>query len=154
MASPALRLFAGPLAAAAIRADGLQPQQVRAFPAAAGGPTWPEMVAALSLSGLARELALNCELRQLEGAVCLLRLPQSQAHLQMKPSPDKLQQALSEYLGRSVTVRIELGQPESETPAATAGRERQARLADAVDAIEQDIFVRDAIDVQIGRAHV
>jgi hypothetical protein len=38
MASPALRLFAGPVAAAAIRADGLQPQQVRAFPAAAGGP--------------------------------------------------------------------------------------------------------------------
>ncbi len=117
----------------------------RASPAVSA--TWPEMVAALSLSGLARELALNCELRQLEGAVCLLRLPQSQAHLQMKPSPDKLQQALSEYLGRSVTVRIELGQPESETPAATAGRERQARQADAVDAIEQDIFVRDAIDV-------
>ncbi len=108
---------------------------------------WPEIVAALSLSGLARELALNCELRRLEEGVCLLRLPQSQAHLQMKPSPDKLQQALSEYLGRNVAIRIELGQPESETPAATAGRERQVRQTLAVDAIEQDLFVRDAIDV-------
>ncbi len=38
MGAPALRLHAGPLALAAIRAEGLRPQQVRAYPAAAGGP--------------------------------------------------------------------------------------------------------------------
>ncbi|MDD2883555.1 MAG: DNA polymerase III subunit gamma/tau [Dechloromonas sp.] len=108
---------------------------------------WPELLAALPLSGLARELALNCELRQLDEGLCILCLPQSQAHLQMKPSPDRLQQALCDHLGRAVTVRIELGSPEGDTPAVAAGRERQARQARAVDAIEQDIFVRDAIDL-------
>jgi len=113
---------------------------------AAGEGDWHRIVAALSLSGLARELAQNCELRQLADGQCLLRLSPKQGHLQMKPNPERLQQALAEYLGNPVQLRIELGENEVDTPAATAGRQRQEQQERAVNAIAQDVFVRDVID--------
>ena len=92
-----------------------------AAPAAGPAGDWHQIVAALSVSGLARELAQNCELRRLDEGLCLLRLSPKQGHLQMKPSPERLQQALAEYLGRPVQLRIEVGDIEVDTPAATAG---------------------------------
>jgi DNA polymerase-3 subunit gamma/tau len=109
-------------------------------------PDWHQVVEQLQLSGLPRTLAQNCELRQLNEDACLLRLAPESAHLQMKPAPERLQQALSEYLGRPVLVRFELAKNVEDTPAETASRERRERQQEAVAAIEQDSFVRDAID--------
>jgi len=113
----------------------------------AAATDWRGIVANLNLSGLARELAQHCELRRLGESDCLLRLPPTHGHLQMKPSPDRLQQALSDYFGRPILLRFELADVEAETPAASAGRERQARQDKAMAAIEQDSFVRDVIEV-------
>jgi DNA polymerase-3 subunit gamma/tau len=107
---------------------------------------WHQIVAALPLSGLARELAQNCELGHLAESQCLLRLSPAQGHLQMKPAPDRLQQALSEYFGRPLLLRIELAQNEIDTPAATVGRQRQQLQERAATSIAQDTFVRDVID--------
>ncbi|MBS1139591.1 MAG: ATPase, central region [Proteobacteria bacterium] len=114
--------------------------------ASSGEMDWHQIVASLSLSGLARELAQNCELRQLGESQCLLRLSPAQGHLQMKPNPDRLQQALSEYFGRPLLVRIELAQNETVTPAETVGRQRQEQQERAATAIAQDTFVRDVIE--------
>ena len=122
------------------------PPAAPAAPVAAQASDWHQIVAALSVSGLARELAQNCELRRLEDGLCLLRLSPKQGHLQMKPSPERLQQALGEYLGRPVQLRIEVGDIEVDTPAATAGRQRQELQERAASAIAQDGFVRDMID--------
>ncbi|HEX6734209.1 MAG TPA: DNA polymerase III subunit gamma/tau [Azonexus sp.] len=111
-----------------------------------GEQDWNTIVAALQLSGLARTLAQHCELRRIEGEECLLRLAPAHSHLQMKPAPERLQQALGEYFGRPLRLRFELADNESDTPAATAGRERQARQERAEVAIEQDGFVRDVIE--------
>lgn len=108
---------------------------------------WHQLVANLPLSGMARTLALQCELRELADTYCLLRLPTEQKHLQMKPAQDKLQQALSEHFQRPLTLKIELGQPTAETPAASAGRLRQEKQALAVDAIQNDVFVQEAISL-------
>jgi DNA polymerase-3 subunit gamma/tau len=110
------------------------------------GSEWHEIVAALQLNGLARELAQHCELRQLGETECVLRLAPAHGHLQMKPAPDKLQQALREHLGRPVALRFELAQTETDTPAATVGRERRERQEQAIASIEQDSFVRDVIE--------
>ena len=122
------------------------PLSAPAAPAAGPAGDWHQIVAALSVSGLARELAQNCELRGLDEGLCLLRLSPKQGHLQMKPSPERLQQALAEYLGRPVQLRIEVGDIEVDTPAATAGRQRQELQERAASAIAQDGFVRDMID--------
>ncbi len=110
------------------------------------GARWRQMVADLQINGLARELAQHCELRELSEFECVLRISPAHGHLQMKPAPDKLRQALSDYLGRAITLRFELAQTESETPAATVGRERLQRQEQAMASIERDSFVREVIE--------
>jgi len=107
---------------------------------------WAAIVAALPLSGLARTLAQHCELRRIDESECLLRLAPAQAHLQMKPAPERLQQALSDYFARPLRLNVELAANEAVTPAAAVDRERQARQARAEAAIAGDGFVRDAIE--------
>lgn len=108
---------------------------------------WHAVVPRLRLSGMARELAQHCELRQQDGAQIVLRLPPLHRHLQMKPAQEKLQQALSDYCGRAMALRIELAEVEGATPAATMQQERRERQERAVAAIETDGFVRDAIEL-------
>jgi len=117
-----------------------------AYKADAAGSEWHEIVAALQLNGLARELAQHCELRELGETECVLRLAPAHGHLQMKPAPDKLQKALREHFRRSLVLRFELAQTETDTPAATVGRERRERQEQAIASIEQDSFVRDVIE--------
>jgi DNA polymerase-3 subunit gamma/tau len=112
----------------------------------AGDADWHQVVAALALSGMARELAQNCELRRLDESECVLRLSPAKTHLQMKPGPDKLQQALSEHFGRALKVRFELAPNELDTPAETVGRQRQERQDQAHASITRDAFIRDAIE--------
>lgn len=115
-------------------------------PPESSGADWHEIVSALPISGLARTLAQHCELRALDKTECLLRLAPAHSHLQMKPAPERLQQALVEHFGRPMHLRFELADNESETPAVAAGRERQDRQDRATAAIEQDPFVRDVIE--------
>lgn len=107
---------------------------------------WHQIVSLLQLSGLSRALAQHCELRSIDENECLLRLAPALSHLQMKPAPERLQQALCDYFGRPLKLRFELAQQEADTPAVTAGREKQERQAGAIASIEQDAFVRDVIE--------
>lgn len=111
-----------------------------------GESSWPQIVAQLPISGMARELAQQCELRELGPAACLLRLPPEQRHLLMKPAQDKVQQALGEHFARPMALRIEVAAVESATPAASAQRERVERQGRAVAAIESDSFVLEALE--------
>jgi DNA polymerase-3 subunit gamma/tau len=65
----------------------------------------------------------------------------------MKPAQDKLQQALSDYLGRAIQLRIELAGVLGVTPAAEAQRSRKKLRESAVASIEQDGFVREIIEM-------
>jgi len=141
-----MRIVAEAAASSAIVPPKVQPAAAVAYKADAAGGEWHEIVAALQLNGLARELAHHCELRELGETECVLRLAPAHGHLQMKPAPDKLQQALREHLGRPLVLRFELAQTESDTPAATVGRERRERQEQAIASIEQDSFVRDVIE--------
>jgi DNA polymerase-3 subunit gamma/tau len=104
------------------------------------------MVAALQLNGLARELAQHCELIEIGESGCVLRLAPVHGHLQMKPAPERLQQALSTYLGRPVAVRLEIAPTEGDTPAGAVDRERREQQEEAVASIRKDAFVRDVIE--------
>ena len=108
---------------------------------------WHLILPALSLGGMARELAQHCELRSCEEAMVVLRLSPAHKHLQMKPAFDKLQQSLSDYFGRPIQLSIELAAIESATPAVTAQAERRERQEKAIGAIEKDDFVRDVIEM-------
>jgi DNA polymerase-3 subunit gamma/tau len=108
---------------------------------------WHDILLALKLGGMARELAQHCELRSVDAGRVLLRLSPMHRHLQMKPAQDKLQQSLSEYFGRSLQLTIDLEVVAGDTPAAAAQRQRRERQEQAVASVEQDEFVREVIDL-------
>lgn len=110
-------------------------------------PDWEGVLAALPLTGLARELAHHCELRQWEQGRVALRLSPSHRHLQMRQAQDKLQQALADHLQCPIMLKIEVAETESATPAANAERERVERYDAAIAAIEKDGFVREVIEM-------
>jgi DNA polymerase-3 subunit gamma/tau len=130
----------GPVAPVVMMAPAVRPETPRVV------DDWHAIVDELQLSGLARELAQHCELRELNETDCLLRLAPGHGHLQMKPSPEKIQVALSAYVGRPLVIRFETAKTEMDTPAATAGRERKEHQERAISSIEQDLFVRDVIE--------
>jgi len=105
------------------------------------------MLAALKVSGMARELAQHCELRERQGGRIVLRLAPAHRHLLMKPAQDKLQQALGEYFGSPQQLAVELEATSGETPAASAQRDRRQRQDRAIAAVEQDGFVREVIEM-------
>ena len=108
---------------------------------------WHEILASLKLGGMARELGQHCELLKVDSNRVFLRLSPTHRHLQIKPAQDKLQQALSDYLGRPVQLSIDLEEIVGDTPAAVAQRLRRERQDQAVASVEQDEFVREVIDI-------
>jgi DNA polymerase-3 subunit gamma/tau len=108
---------------------------------------WHEILQAIKLGGMARELAQHCELRVVDEAKIVLCLSPVHRHLQMKPAQDKLQQSLSEYFGRSVLLSIDLEEVAGDTPAVVAQRQKRERQDHAVASVEQDGFVREVIDL-------
>jgi DNA polymerase-3 subunit gamma/tau len=108
---------------------------------------WHDILRALKLSGMARELGQHCELRSIGNNKLVLGLSPIHRHLQMKPAQDKLQQALSEYFARPLQLAIELQDVSGNTPAAAAQRHKRERQDQAVASVEQDDFVREVIDL-------
>ena len=108
---------------------------------------WHNILDALKLGGMARELAQHCALHRIDGAQIVLCLPPTHRHLQMKPAQDKLQQALSEHFGRPLQLSISLEEVSGDTPAVAAQRRRRERQDNAVAAVEKDEFVREVIDL-------
>ncbi|MBK7356653.1 DNA polymerase III subunit gamma/tau [Propionivibrio sp.] len=111
------------------------------------GADWHQILAALKLGGMARELGQHCELRRLNKSRIELGLSPTHRHLQMKPAQDKLQQALTDYFGCPMQLTIDLHEASVDTPAAAAQRRNSERQDRAVAAVEQDEFVREVIDL-------
>jgi DNA polymerase-3 subunit gamma/tau len=127
---------AAPAAAPAAAAETLQ-----------GLGDWTALLAELKIGGMARELAQHCELRRSAANEIVLRLSSAHRHLLMRTAQDKLQQVLSDHLKRSLKLAIEIGEVDVATPAETNRQVRREIQDRAVAAIEQDGFVRGAIEL-------
>lgn len=109
---------------------------------------WHAMVEGLALSGMARELGQHCDFVSREGALCTLRLAPAHRFLLSKQTQEKLQSALAERLGQpGLMLTVEVAEIGRTTPAQAAEQNRRARHESAVAAIEQDVTVRDFIEV-------
>ena len=107
---------------------------------------WAGLVGKLKLSGMARMLAQHCELKSFVDDVMALTVPPEHKHLGEKSYQDKLKNALDDHFGRSIRLAIELGQLSGLTPAQQQQNEKAARQAQAIEAIEQDPFVRELVE--------
>jgi DNA polymerase III subunit gamma/tau len=97
---------------------------------------WPAVVSAAGLSGMARQIALNCVPASFADGALVLRLGESSAFSRSPAVEEKLAQGLSKYLGRDIRVIFEVSQSELATPArqrAIADQDRALRAAAAFD---------------------
>ncbi len=103
-------------------------------------PEWRAL--AESLPGLARQLAMQCELVSRVGNHLRLRLPESQKTLMNAGMSDKLRDALADKLGGVVKLDFELAADTAASPAAARAREQAERQGEAEAAIRSDPFVQ------------
>jgi DNA polymerase-3 subunit gamma/tau len=131
-------------------APGAKPEQPKAAAASAVGG-WPELAAQLQVTGAARELARNAELRRREGNAFDLVVPKSKAFLSDRAHADKLKAALEQHLGSAVRVSVSVGETAGASAAAIENGERDARRAEAVKAVQSDGFVQDLVNLFDGK---
>jgi DNA polymerase-3 subunit gamma/tau len=110
--------------------------------AAAGEPSWPNILAQLELAGLARQLAHNCVLLGRSGGVVRLGLDPRNQMMKVPGAVDKLTQALSKYFGEAVRLEFEAPAPGLETPAQAEQRAIVEEFDSARQSLESDPAVR------------
>ncbi|MFO7859261.1 MAG: DNA polymerase III subunit gamma/tau C-terminal domain-containing protein, partial [Ectothiorhodospiraceae bacterium] len=109
-------------------------------------PEWADMLAELGLTGMARALAMQCSWEAHEGDTVTLRLDPGHASLRNPQLEQRIQQALGQRLGQSVTLRIRVAAEDErsdDTPAARAEQARQQRQQAAEEAIRRDPAVTE-----------
>jgi len=107
---------------------------------------WPALATQLRVSGVAKQLAQQSELRSFDGDSIELGLTFSAKHLADKVYQDKLRDALKGHFGKSLALKIVIGEISGNTAAVQAQSERQLRQGKALEAIHGDAFVRDLMD--------
>jgi DNA polymerase-3 subunit gamma/tau len=118
-------------------------------PAAApqGDKAWPELIQQLPVTGAARELGRNSELKQRSGSTFELVVPKGKAYLAERAYVDKLKSALEQHLGGSVILKVAVGEIAGPTPAALEAGEREAKRAAAAQSVQTDGFVQDLVNM-------
>ncbi len=113
--------------------------------------SWPELVQQLPITGAARELARNAELRRREGSRFELVVPKAKAHLAERSYQEKLKAALEQHFGSPVTVKVAVGEAGGVTAAALEAGEREARRAAAAQSVQSDGLVQDLVNLFDGK---
>jgi DNA polymerase-3 subunit gamma/tau len=101
---------------------------------------WRGLIDELKL-GLARTLALNCELTSFDDNNINLTVPEAEKHLLDATYQDKLSAAIQQHFGRKIKLNLTAGGT-GNTPAKQIFEEKAAVQSHAVSAIEQDPFVQ------------
>ncbi|MCG5509380.1 DNA polymerase III subunit gamma/tau [Ectothiorhodospira lacustris] len=99
---------------------------------------WGALVPSLGLGAVAGQLVSHCALEGYDGQELLLSLEPKYDHLKTAMSQQRLETAVQSRLGRPVRVRIRLGRPASDTPAAAAARARARRQQAAEQDMDED----------------
>ncbi|MEE4277262.1 MAG: DNA polymerase III subunit gamma/tau [Halieaceae bacterium] len=115
-----------------------QPEVLDEGGARAGTPPWHEVLAALKLTGSARNVASHCVLNDCSATGWELLLDEKRASLFNDRHAALIGRALAEHFGREIRVEIRLGPVGGETPAARAQRLAAERLAAAERSIAGD----------------
>lgn len=111
---------------------------------AAGG--WREMIEAMALSGLVKELAGHCALKSRTADRIELALAPAQDSLFGKNQKAQLAEALKARFGAHLKVRIVAEAPAAETPAEAAVKLAEERQAEARQSVNRDPVVQTLLD--------
>jgi DNA polymerase-3 subunit gamma/tau len=112
---------------------------------------WAALVQKLPLSGAAKELARNTELKSHASGAFELTVPKTMTHLAGDGYREKLQAVLTAHFGKPVRLQIATGEVRGATAAALETAEKGVRRAEAVKAVQGDSFVQDLVNLFDGR---
>jgi len=134
------------------RSMAAAPARVQAEPKGGeSGGTWAQLAQQLQVTGAARELARNAELRSRNGDVFDLVVPKAKAYLAERSYQEKLKAALDQHVGRPVTVKVSVGEVAGTSAAAIEAGDRDARQAEAARAVQADGFVKELVNLFDGK---
>ena len=124
-------------------AVSVQAAATPAVTATAVSSDWREIVNALGLGGLVKQLAINCTVKKREGNNIVLQIETGHTNLINPKAKQRLQQALGEYFNIEARLEIEVVSTiSSESPAQTVQREAEQRQQRAVRSINEDSFTQ------------
>jgi len=104
---------------------------------------WREIVNALGLGGLVKQLAVNCTVKKREGNDIVLQIAAGHSNLINPKAKQRLQQALGEYFNIEARLEVEVvNKIEAESPAQTTQREIVQRQDQAVQSVNDDSFAQ------------
>ena len=78
-------------------------------------------------------------------------VPRAKAYLAERNYQDKLKAALEAHFGTTVTLKVSLGETVGASAAAIEAGERDARRAEAQQAVQSDGFVKDLVNLFDGK---
>lgn len=126
----------------------VQPESISAEPLTNTVPdvsannSWFDIVSAMQISGMARELANNSVLHSVDDKLCTLVLDSKHEQLRNKRVEERLQKALQAYYKKPLKLIIKIGNTENETPAIISSKQREQRQRAAEIEIIEDANVR------------
>jgi len=112
------------------------------IPATIDAGNWAALVEAANLSGMARQIALNCVPASFDGSLLRLFFDESAAHQRTRQMEDKLAQSLSADLGRDIRIAFESADTALVTPARRRAMAEQDKTSRAAAAFEEDPAVK------------
>jgi len=122
-------------------------------PSAPRASDWGALVAQLSLAGRPKQVALNSALAERRGDAFRLALEPGCAQMLNKDVEDRIQAALEQYIGRPVTLKIQVGAVVAATPAIQRQQQQVERQQAATAQTHQDPHVRDAQEMFDAKIH-
>ncbi|MCB1646022.1 MAG: DNA polymerase III subunit gamma/tau, partial [Pseudomonadales bacterium] len=99
---------------------------------------WADIVTRAGMSGVTQSIAANCELKHREGQRWQLCLRESHGSIWNDTHRNRMARAISDLLGESIKVDVEIGAVRGETPDDIERRRRSDRLAVAIATLESD----------------
>lgn len=106
---------------------------------------WMEIYPQLLVSGIAANVLANSEFIKSDNTNIFFVLSKAQSAVYSEDLLPKLSQALSDYFNTELTVHIEIGETQNETPAMLGQRLRQERHTEMVNEFEQDENVQQLL---------
>lgn len=108
--------------------------------------SWSEAVKALNLSGAARVLALNCELKQEDEKKVELQIDQQHQPLLQEKYRSKIADALTELTGKKRQVNITISTAPVDSPEQQNQQAQQKKQAAAVESVHKDHHIQQIVE--------
>jgi DNA polymerase-3 subunit gamma/tau len=108
------------------------------------GADWGQLIEGIQLGGISKQLAANCTLERFTDNHLVLLLSEQHQALKTELSERRLQEALQQKHGSSLSLEIRVGQQQAETPAQQLARAENERLEDARRQMAEDPLVQAA----------